>query len=97
MLSAAVTWRTRVVGAVTWRACVVGGCDVAYAGPFSGDVAVRWQRATQRRDLGSDVAFFCPHPSTRGGAHAAVGDECALAICKGRRRRRQRGDVGWWW
>jgi hypothetical protein len=33
---------------VTWRVGVVGGCDVAYAGAFSGDVAV------------SDVAYRLP-------------------------------------
>ena len=70
MLSAAVTWCTRVVGAVTWRACVVGGCDVAYAGPSSGDVAVGAQRATRRGIRVVTWRVVCPHPSTRGGARA---------------------------
>jgi hypothetical protein len=52
---------------------VVGGCDVAYAGCFSGDVAVggrHWQRAT-RREVGAVMwQVVCPHPSTRGGANA---------------------------
>jgi len=40
------TWCTCWFGVMMWQMGVVGGCDMAYAGPFTGDVAVRgchWQ------------------------------------------------------
>jgi len=55
-----VTWRMSRFRVMRWRVWVVGGCDVAYAGPFSGDMAVRWQRAPRRGHSGGDVACCLP-------------------------------------
>ena len=49
--SSSVMWHTRWFWVMRWRVGVVGGCDVAYAGPFIGDMAVQgrcWQRAMWR-------------------------------------------------
>ena len=45
-LSSSVMWCMRWFQMVRWQVGVVGGCDVAYVGAFSGDVAVvgrQWQ------------------------------------------------------
>jgi len=67
-LSAAVTWRTCRVWTVMWRVVVV---------TWRPRVAV----GSERRGGGTRAVTWCvvcPHPSMRGGAHAAVDDERAL-------------------
>jgi len=71
------TWHTRRFEVVRWWLGVVGGCDVAYAGRFSGDVAVggrRWRRATRQGIWVVTWHVVCPHPSARGGANAGAVD-----------------------